>query len=52
MSSVSVEGVEGIRSHIVGAMSSKPGTASCAMLVLAIVIGSRKVEDVMQNECT
>ena len=28
MSSVGVEGVDGIRSHIVGAMRSKPGMAS------------------------
>lgn len=37
MSSVGVEGVDGMRSHIVGAMRSKPGIASCCVLVLPIV---------------
>lgn len=36
-SSVDVDGVDGMRSHIVGAMSSKPGMASCGILVLTIV---------------
>jgi hypothetical protein len=31
---VGVEGVDGMRSHIVGAMHSKPGMASCDILVL------------------
>lgn len=37
MSSEGVEGGEEARSHIVGAMSSKPGMASCGLLVLTIV---------------
>ena len=42
ISSVGVEGVEGMRSHIVGAMSSKPGLTSCDTLVLTIVTKSER----------
>lgn len=52
ISSVGVEGVEGIRSHTVGAISSKPGMTSCGVLVLTIVDGSEKVVIVGQNEFT
>lgn len=45
MSTVGVEGVEGMRSHIVGAMSSKPGMASCATLVLTIVEVSERQDE-------
>ena len=41
ISTVGVEGVEGMRSHIVGVMSSKPGMASCATLLLIMVKESR-----------
>lgn len=52
MSSVGVEGVDGMRSHIVGAMHSKPGMASCGILVLPMAIVCERVGDAVYNECT
>lgn len=38
MSSVGVDGADGMRSHIVGAMSSKPGMASCGTFAWSILL--------------
>jgi hypothetical protein len=50
MSSVGVEGVEGILSHIVGAMRSKAGMASYVASVLIIVAMSTTIEHWTQTE--